>query len=331
MSSMALQGNLSGSLRGTKRLGLFRAATFIVALLTGVLSYSRIGQAQGFYGSITGTVTDNTGALVPEATVDLTNSATGVKAQTTSNGAGLYTFPNLQPGMYQLTFTKTGFKTPTRGSIDVQVASNLRVDIALPVGSATETAEVIAETPILQTQDASLGNTIEGRAVTDMPLNGRNVYALVSMVPGAAPPGGTCEDPLSLFAAANFQIGGGGANQSSSTFDGAPLNVNYLHETALVPSQDAVQEFKVQTNNLGPEYGNFLGGVMNMTSKSGGDSFSGSGYEFIRNKVLNANTWFNNRLGSPRPAFTQNQYGVTVGGPIHQKTTFFFFSWEGLG
>lgn len=331
MSSMALQGNLSGSLRGTKRLGLFRAATFIVALLTGVLSYSRIGQAQGFYGSITGTVTDNTGALVPEATVDLTNSATGVKAQTTSNGAGLYTFPNLQPGMYQLTFTKTGFKTTTRGSIDVQVASNLRVDIALPVGSATETAEVIAETPILQTQDASLGNTIEGRAVTDMPLNGRNVYALVSLVPGAVPQAGTTQAPVSLFAAANFQIGGGGANQSSSTFDGAPLNVNYLHETALVPSQDAVQEFKVQTNNLGPEYGNFLGGVMNMTSKSGGDSFHGTAYEFIRNKVLNANTWFNNNFGTPRPAFTQNQYGATVGGPIHPKTTFFFFSWEGLG
>ena len=194
---------------GRKRIGLFRAATFIVVLLTGVLSYSRIGQAQGFYGSITGIVTDNTGALVPGANVDLTNSATGVKTQTTTNGAGLYTFPNLQPGTYQLTFTKTGFKTTSRGSIDVQVASNLRVDIALAVGTVTETAEVAAETPILQSQDASLGNTIEGRAVTDMPLNGRNVYALVSLVPGAVPQNGTTQAPVSLSRPPISRLGAG--------------------------------------------------------------------------------------------------------------------------
>jgi hypothetical protein len=276
-------------------------------------------------------VTDNSGALIPGATADLTSSATGVKTQTSTNSAGVYSFPNLQPGTYQLTLTKGGFKTTSRGSIDVQVASNVRVDIALEVGEVTQTAEVTAETPVLQTQDASLGATIEGRAAPDMPLNGRNVYGLVGLVAGAVPQAGTSQAPLSPFAAANFQIGGGGANQSSSTLDGAPLNVNYLHLTALVPTQDAIQEFRVQTNNLGPEYGNFLGGVMNMASKSGGDSFHGSAYEFIRNKVLNANTWFNNHYGTERPAFTQNQYGVTVGGPIHQKTTFFFFSWEGLG
>jgi Carboxypeptidase regulatory-like domain/TonB dependent receptor len=333
MSSIKLQGNSSGSLRGTKRLTPFRAATFIVAILTGVLSYSRIGQAQGFYGSITGTVTDNSGAVVPGVTVDLTGSATRVKIQTATNAAGAYSFPNLQPGTYELTFTKSGFKTTSHGSIDVQVASNLRVDIPLEVGDVTETAEVTSETPVLQTEEASLGNTIEGRAVTDMPLNGRNVYGLVGLVPGAVPQGGTSQSPSgqNVFGAGNFQIGGGGANQSSSTLDGAPLNTNYLHNTALVPTQDAIAEFKVQTNNLGPEYGDFLGGVMNMVSKSGTDSFHGSAYEFIRNKVLNANTYFNNLLGTARPAFTQNQYGITLGGPIHRTKTFFFFSWEGFG
>jgi hypothetical protein len=210
MISIKLQGNSSGSLRGTKRLTRFRAATFIVAILMGFLSYSRIGQAQGFYGSITGTVTDNSGAVVPGVTVDLTGSATGVKTQTATNAAGAYSFPNLQPGTYQLTFTKSGFKTTSHGLIDVQVASNLRVDVPLEVGEVTETAEVTSETPVLQTEEASLGHTIEGRAVTEMPLNGRSVYGLVGLVPGAVPQGGTSQSPSgqNVFGAGNFQIGG---------------------------------------------------------------------------------------------------------------------------
>jgi carboxypeptidase family protein len=311
----------------------FLGVVSIVTLALGVLAYPQIGAAQGFYGSITGTVTDSTGAVVLGATVNLTNSATGVKTQTATNGDGVYSFPNIQPGTYQLTITQSGFKTTTRDSIDVQVASSVRVDIALAVGNATETAEVSAEAPILQTEEGSLGATIEGRAVTDMPLNGRNIYGLVGLVPGAVPQSGTSQGATgeNIFAYGNFQIGGGGANESSSTLDGAPLNTIYLHGTALVPTQDAVAEFKVQTNNLGPEYGDFLGGVMNMVSKSGTDGFHGTAYEFIRNKVLNANGWFANHNSLPRVPFTQNEYGLTAGGPIVPKKTFFFFSWEGFG
>ncbi len=303
-----------------------------VVFLTGALVNPQLGTAQGFYGSINGRVVDPAGSLLTGATVTLTNSATGVAIHNTTGNDGLYSFPNLQPGTYQLTFTKNGFKTTTQGPIDVQVASSVRVDLAMAVGSVSETTEVSAEAPALQTESASLGAVIQGRAVTEMPLNGRNVYALVGLVPGAVPQNGTSQSPSgqNVFGAGNFSIGGGGANEGSSTLDGAPLNTNYLHITALVPTQDAIAEFKVQTNNLGPEYGDFLGGVMNMVTKSGGDSFHGSAYEFIRNKVLNANTYFNNQLGTPRPAFTQNQYGVTLGGPIHPKTTYFFFSWEGF-
>ena len=302
------------------------------AVLSGVLFTPKPGWAQGFYGSINGRVVESTGNLLPGVAVTLTNSTTGVATQGKTNGDGVYSFPNLQPGTYQLTFAKDGFKTGSRGSIDVQVAAVVRVDMTLEVGTITETVQVSGGSPALQTENASLGATIEGRAVTDMPLNGRNVYGLVGLVPGAVPQNGTQQSPSgqNVFGAGNFSIGGGGANQASSTLDGAPLNTNYLHNTALVPTQDSIAEFRVQTNNLGPEYGNFLGGVMNMVSKSGGDDYHGTAYEFIRNKVLNANTYFNNQLGTPRPAFTQNQYGVTLGGPIHPKTTFFFFSWEGF-
>lgn len=324
--------NLKRIRRDRSRSGRFYV--FItLALLLACLVVPQKGNAQGFYGTIAGTVTDSSGAVVPGATVELTNSGTGVKTRATTNGAGSYLFPNLQPGTYQVAFTKSGFQASSRGSIDVQVASMMRIDVALAVGDVTETTEVTSEAPILQSEDASLGSAIEGRAVTEMPLNGRNIYNLVGLVPSGVPQSGTQNAPTgqNIFAAGNFQIGGGGANESSSTFDGAPLNTIYLHLTALVPTQDVVDEFKVQTNNLGPEYGDFLGGVMNMVSKSGTDSFHGAAYEFIRNKILNANGWFANHAGLSRVPFTQNQYGANIGGPIIPKKTFFFFSWEGFG
>ena len=132
------------------------------------------------------------------------------------------------------------------------------------------------------------------------------------------------------FAWGNYQIGGGQANQSASYLDGAPLNTVYGNLTSLVPTQDAIQEFRVQTNNLGPEFGHLAGGAINLTTKSGSNSLHGSAYEFLRNRSLNANTFFNNRAGVQRPAFTQNQYGANVGGPVIRDKTFFFFSWEGF-
>jgi len=328
-----VRARFAGILQRQSSARLFCRLIVSLAIFAAVLLNHQIGMAQGFYGSITGSVTDNSGGLVPAATVGLTNIATGVKTQTATSGLVAYSIPSLQPGTYRLTFTKPGFKVSSSGAVDVQVASNVRVDIALEVGNVTETEEVTAEAPILQTEESSLGAAIEGRAVTDMPLNGRNIYGLVGLVPSAVPQSGTSQGASgeNIFAYGNFQIGGGGANESSSTLDGAPLNTIYLHGTALVPTQDAVAEFKVQTNNLGPEYGDFLGGVMNMVSKSGTDSYHGTAYEFIRNKVLNANGWFANHDSLPRVPFTQNEYGLTVGGPIVPKKTFFFFSWEGFG
>jgi hypothetical protein len=165
-----------------------------------------------------------------------------------------------------------------------------------------------------------------------MPLNGRNVFSLVALVPGVVPGGQSSQTPTGTnpFAWANFQIGGGQANQSASYIDGAPNNSSYVNHTMLVPTQDAVQEFRVQTNNLGPEFGRLAGGVINLTTKSGTNQFHGSAYEYLRNRSLNANTFFNNRAGVKRPAFSQNQFGANLGGPIRRDKTFFFGSYEGF-
>ena len=126
----------------------------------------------------------------------------------------------------------------------------------------------------------------------------------------------------------NYQIGGGTANQSASYIDGAPINVSYVNGTALIPTQEAIQEFQVATNNVSPEYGRFAGGIVNMATKSGGNQFHGSLYEYVRNAALNANMFFNKQSGLPRPQYSQNQYGATVGGPVIRDKAFFFLSWE---
>ena len=246
--------------------------------------------------------------------------------------SGNYQFVNLVPGQYKVEVEKPGFRRFARDPITVEVQSSVRIDIPMQVGDVSQTVEVTAQTPLLQTEDAALGQVIESRKVLEMPLNGRNVFGLVALVPGVVPGGqsGTTPTGTNPFAWGNYQIGGGQANQSAAYIDGAPINAVYVNLTALVPTQDSIQEFRVQTNNLGPEFGHLAGGAINMTTKSGTNGFHGSAYEFLRNRSLNANTFFNNRAGVQRPAFSQNQYGANVAGPIIREKTFFFFGWEGF-
>ena len=183
---------------------------------------------------------------------------------------------------------------------------------------------------LMQTENASLGQVVSEQTVQETPLNGRNVLNLASLVPGVVTQGGAAGNLTSqnIFASGNYQINGGTANQNAMYLDGSPIQVTYGSLTALIPSQDAVAEFRVQTNGNDAEYGRYSGGVINLTTKSGGNQFHGSGYEFLRNKVLNANNFFSNATGTPRSPFTQNQYGVSVGGPIKKDKLFFFFNYE---
>lgn len=287
---------------------------------------------QTFYGSVVGSVSDTSGGTVPQATVNLTNLGTAERRSMITDSSGNYQFVNLVPGQYKVEVEKPGFRRFVRDAVTVEVQSAVRIDIAMQVGDVNQVVEVTAQTPLLQTENASLGQVVEARKVLEMPLNGRNVFGLVALVPGVVPGGqsGTTPTGTNPFAWGNYQIGGGQANQSAAYIDGGPINASYVNLTALVPTQDAIQEFRVQTNNLGPEFGRLAGGAINLTTKSGTNSFHGSAYEFLRNRSLNANTFFNNTAGVKRPAFTQNQYGANVGGPVIKDRTFFFYAFEGF-
>lgn len=284
-------------------------------------------------GSIVGTVTDTSGAVIPHVNLTLTNLETKAAMKSTSDSAGLYRFPNLPPGQYRLEAEKSGFTHLERGPIVVQVNTAVHIDVTMKVGAVTQTVNVRTTTPLLQPQSSSLGQVVNKRLTTELPLNGRDPLALVALVPGVVPQGTFGTNPVTLnpFAQGNVQINGGAANQSAAYWDGAPLNAaGYGNLLALVPTQDALQEFKVMTDNLPAQYGRFAGGVMNFVTKSGSNEFHGEAYEFLRNKVLNSNNFFNNANGVPLNAFTQNQFGGNLGGPIIKDKTFFFASYDGF-
>jgi len=323
---------VGGKMPDTRKFHVLPLAVIIV------LAFSlQTARAQNVYGTIAGHVTDASGAAIADATVTLTNLGTSEKHNMQSSASGEYTFVNILPGRYRIEGEKGGFKKFVREPIVVEIESGLRVDIALQVGAQTEVVEVTSEAPLLQPETQSLGQVVEGRLVTESPLNGRNPLALVALVPGVVPQGSPSGgnysggNPVGAnpFALGDFQIGGGQAGQSSILLDGVATNGAYLNIVTVIPTQDAIQEFKVQTNNLGPEYGRFAGGVINLSTKSGTNSWHGSGYEFLRNKVFDANDFFSARAGLPVPAFTQNQFGVNVGGPVIKNKLFFFSSYEG--
>ncbi len=295
--------------------------------------------AQTTVGSLLGTVTDPSGAAMVGTQVVLTNLATNEKRTETTDAQGLYQFVNLTPGNYSVEVEKTGFKRFLESSVTVQTQTATRINIPLEVGQLNQTVEVTEQTPLLTPESTSLGTVIDERKTDELPLNGRNPLNLVALVPSVVPQGGSMSNPngQNPFAWGNYQIGGGMANQSMVWLDGSPVNGSYINITALIPTQDSLQEFKVATNNLSPEYGRFAGGVVNFTTKSGTNQLHGTAWEYLRNKDLNANTFFNNAAGVPRGAFTQNQFGFNIGGPVYipkildgRNKTFFFVDYEGF-
>lgn len=294
---------------------------------------------QTTFGSVVGNVTDPSGAAVSSTQITLTNLGTNEKRAETTNADGAYTFVNVPPANYSVEVQKPGFKKTVRTPVTVQTGTTSKIDIALEVGALDQTVEVTAQTPLLTPESSSLGTVIDERKAVELPLNGRNALNLVSLVPSVVPQGqsmGTTNG-TNPFAWGNYQIGGGMANQSMVWLDGSPVNGSYINITALIPTQDSLQEFKVATNNLSPEYGRFAGGVVNFTTKSGSNEVHGTAWEYFRNKVLDANTFFNNRNGTPVGAFSQNQFGFNFGGPVFipkiyngKNKTFFFVDYEGL-
>jgi hypothetical protein len=304
---------------------------------------TRRAGAQANYGSVVGTVTDGTGADVPGAQVVLTNTATNAKLTTKAGSGGTYSFLNLNPGMYSVTVSNPGFSSLTKDKVDVTVGGTARVDAALQVGDVAQTVTVEASSVTqLDTDTSTLGGVVEGQQVVESPLNGRDVNNLLDFVPGVVPGPYTGGSTFANGGSGNFQaggqtqaitygdyqIGGGFSGQSLFFVDGVLSNIPENNVNSIVPTQDSVQEFRVSTNNVTAEFGGFAGGVVQISTKQGGNQFHGSVYEYFRNTALDANDYFSNHAGLPRPPLHQNQYGANVGGPILKDKLFFFFSFE---
>jgi hypothetical protein len=301
-----------------------------------VLATSLSLYGQSTYGTVDGSVVDSTGAVVTGAQVTLTNTGTQEKHTQATGGQGDYQFVNVIPGTYRLDVEKPGFKHFARTNVSVEVQQDTHVDATLPIGQQSETVEVTAETPLLQAETSSLGQVVDERKADELPLNGRNIFNLITISPGTVAQGGSGGSPVGQnpFSWGNYQIGGSFANQGAEYLDGQPLNIGYINLPIIIPTQDSIGEYKVQYSNLGAEWGKFSGGIVNLSTKSGTNSWHGSAYEYFRNKVLNANEYFNKEAelaagkSNTAPPWSQNQYGFQLGGPVIKNKTFFYTSWE---
>ena len=319
----------------SRRLGASVLPTLLALFAAAVLCTNAGAQVR--FGSVVGSVADASGATVSGATIKLTNLGTNETRTMQSSSAGTYSFPNLIAGMYRVEVETQGFKKFIQDNVEVQVDVATRVDAKLQVGNVTESVLVTTEAPPLQTDSASLGTTISQTEVESIPLSGRNVNNMLTLVPGVVAQGGTYGNAVSnqsggartnAIGFGNYAIGGGFGNQSSFYIDGVASNAPAGNLNSLIPTQDMVQEFRVVTNNVGAEYGSYAGGIINLTTKSGTNRFHGTAYEYLRNKVLNANDYFSNQAGLARVPLIQNQFGGTFGGPIAKDKTFFFFGFE---
>src|SRR5579875_2154679 len=257
--------------------------------------------AQTADGTVSGYVTDPSGSAIPNAKVTLTNSATQAAVNTQTNATGFYSFPYVLAGTYEVSVEATGFQREVRPNIRVDVAQSVRQDLSMQVGQTQQSVTVTAGADMIQADNASIGTVISPREINELPLNGRNPLALVALAPGVVPQGQAEQNGAGTNNSAygNFQIGGGVANQSGWLLDGATMVTPFGHAVELLPSQEVVKEFNVQTNNLPPQYGETAGGIINITTKNGTNELHGDVYEFLRNKDLNANNFFNNEHGIP--------------------------------
>ena len=322
---MSIKGKQTGCSLSMPRLGraLFAICLAAVPLLS-----------QTITASLEGEVKDATGAVVPGVRVQVRNTATGVVTHLETGPDGRFLAPSLQPGPYAVVVEATGFKRIDRTGIVLQVNQTARIELTMEVGAVTEVIEIKGQAPLLESSSAALGQVIENKSITEMPLNQRNPYALVFVAPGVI------GSVRAEFNQANISINGGRPGANEILADGIPSSpplVNPIQGFTVYPSVDSIQEFKVQTSSYSAEFGRSSGGIINLVFKSGTNLLHGSAYEFIRNSKLDANGYFANQRGLPLTNFKRNQFGVSAGGPVYipklyngRNRTFFFASYESL-
>lgn len=294
---------------------------------------------QSVTATLVGTVQDETGAIITGAKLTLVQKATQSTRTAESDNSGNYVFNLLRPGAYALTASKDGFKRAVVDDIPLQVDQTARVDIALPIGSVTESLSVTATTPLVSSETSSIGQVVSERQIQELPLNGRSFYSLVLLAPGTTPTmprsfiAGSHPIPGQLTVPA-FYVGGAREKSNGYLVDGVDAQDAHFQTPSIFPSVDTIQEFKLQTNAYSAEFGRFAAQV-NVSTRSGTNQVHGSFYEFLRNDALDATNFFANLNGQKKPPLRYNQFGATFGGPLSiprlytgTNRTFFFASWE---
>jgi hypothetical protein len=274
-------------------------------------------------GNIRGTVADSTGAIVPGASVVLLNSGTGLSRTEVTNDDGIFVFPDLPIGTYGLTITKSGFKTEKREGTVLLTGQTLGLQISLEVGSNSQTVTVSGEAPLIQTASTSIQASVDQKQMQDLPLNGRNPLQLTALTPGTVLTNVGTESGQQDNT--GLSVNGLRATQDTYLLDGAIYNDRFFDSVPILPNPDALQEFTIQSSNYGAEYAG-AGALVQLSTRSGSNQIHGSGYEFLRNTVLNTRNYFQQTV----PPFKLNQFGGTAGGPIIKDRTFFFFAAEDL-
>lgn len=344
-----------------------RYGRLLLGFLT-VLCLTSSIHAQTITATLSGTVTDPTGAVVPNAKLTVTASATGQEKTVTADAEGRYIVPFLQPGEYRVTVEAQGFAKTIRSGIRLEVAQSASLDFKLTVGAANDTVEVTGDsTPLLATETSALESTIENKLIEDLPSAQRSTLAFINMTPGVIDAGfalaqgenlntnGNAQGPIGSpgnrnFFDSSFTVGGGQNSTNDVLLDGVSNTVGDFNGVAVNPPPDSVREFKVYSGAFSAEFGRSGGGVVNMITKAGTKKYHGSLYEYFQNGGLNANGWQRNRSGQlangndvlPRIPIKRNQFGAALGGPVwlppkyfgplgypNQEKTFFFFNYEG--
>src|SRR2546423_6203974 len=294
-----------------------------IGLLVGVHAQSST------VGSITGTVRDPQGAAVPKAEVTVTEEKTGLSRTVTASDDGFYNFTSLPAGVYTISTGPSGFKKTVTTGVDLHVNENKTVNIDLQVGQVTETVTITSEAAPVEVRSGEVSSLITEKQVTELPLNGRNYAQLALMVPGVSPVtqagagGAFGTKGTGLDSGVDMSVNGNQSNTNLWTVDGVNnMDVGSNRTLLVFPSVDSIQEFRVERNSFSAEFGQAQGAVVNLITKGGNNDFHGSAFEFFRNDALNANNFFLNRSGQPKPQLEYNNFGGNFSGPIVKNRVF---------
>ncbi|HET9307026.1 MAG TPA: carboxypeptidase-like regulatory domain-containing protein, partial [Candidatus Sulfotelmatobacter sp.] len=330
--------------KNCKRTSTLRVLVCVLAL-GGFLAANQSAFAQSSNGQITGLVTDSSGAAVAGANLTATNTATGVSYRGTTNGAGVYVLSQLIPGAYKVALDKEGFATVEHNEVTVRTGDHLSLDFTLKPATTREVINVTESAPLLQSDQTSASTVLDNKMITELPQLNRNSLDLTSVIPQVQGKGPVSDNIASLGNASYFiantgnsyAISGGQVNGTSISVDGNQLQDSEFNAVnRAIPTPDSIGEFRVESGVLTADHGRYSGGIITMNTKSGTNQFHGRLFEYFRNQILNSNGWVNNDIGSSRPAFHQNNYGLSLGGPVSiphlyngGNRTFFYFGWEG--